>query len=243
MCETWMAPWASRLQPKTFSILGGEPTLNRELERIVRSAATLWPQSIIRLVSNGFLLNKHPGLAPLMAQLRGRAYIEVSSHHSSEEFQRRFRTVWELAKEWRAQGVNFQITAADERWTRRYKSSANRIDFLDGDPRAAWKACAGKYCRQIYLGKLWKCPPVAYFGVWPSRIQVDKVWRDLAASYVPLDTDCTDDELATFLAREEEEVCRLCPSRLERFDLPNPLKSRAGLAASARRPEALRSSP
>ena len=226
MCEEWMERWAGRLRPRTFSIVGGEPTLNRELERIVRSAADLWTSSGIRLVTNGFLLSKHPGLASAMAALRGRAFIEISSHHNSDEFQQRFAPVRTLAERWKADGVDIRIISAEARWTRRYAIDGKKIDFLNGSPRSAWEACVGKTCRQIYLGQLWKCPPIAYFGLWPQSIAVDLSWQRLAEAYQPLGPDCSDDELANFLGTEEEEVCRLCPSQLKRFELPNPLKTR-----------------
>jgi Radical SAM superfamily/4Fe-4S single cluster domain len=226
MCEEWMELWADRLQPGTFSIVGGEPTLNRDLESIIQSAARLWPTSLIRIVTNGFMLGRHPGLVSLMDKLRGRAFIEISSHHSSDEFQRRFRPVKELAAEWKTRGVDIRVKPADARWTRRYMTNSNRIEFLDGDPRLAWESCVGKRCKQIYLGRLWKCPPIAYFGLWPSGVAVDAVWVDLAASYAPLPPDCSDDDLTEFLGREQEEVCRLCPSYLQHFDLPIPFKKR-----------------
>jgi hypothetical protein len=224
ICQNWMESWAPRVWPRTFSIVGGEPTLNRDLERIIRSAARLWQNSTIRVVTNGFMLSKHPQLVSLMSALRGRAFLEISSHHSSEEFQRRFRPVRELAERWKASGVDVRLIAADARWTRRYTMKGHEIEFLNGDPRLAWESCVGKRCKQIYLGRLWKCPPVAYFGLWPSGINVEKVWQDLAKRSIPLPADCSDDELASFLDREEEEVCRLCPSRLERFELPIPFK-------------------
>jgi hypothetical protein len=104
--------------------------------------------------------------------------------------------------------------------------NGDRIDFLNGNPRSAWEACVGKHCPQIYSGKLWKCPPITYFELLPTGIHVEPVWRDLAKSYKAIAPDCSDNDLATFLGREEEDVCRLCPSQLERFELPNPLKGR-----------------
>jgi hypothetical protein len=225
-CKSWMELWAQRLYPRIFSIVGGEPTLNQDLARIVQSAASVWPRSEIRVVTNGFLLAKHRTLPEVMSKLRGRAYLEISSHHSSEDFQDRFRPVRELAENWQKIGVDIRIKSSDQNWTRRYALKGDRIEFLNGNPRSAWEACAGKHCKQIYLGMLWKCPPISYFGLLPTSVHVAPQWQDLARSYTALLPDCGDDELATFLGREEEEICRLCPNQLERFELPNPLRVR-----------------
>nr|WP_294516107.1 radical SAM protein [uncultured Rhodopila sp.] len=225
MCENWMELWAARLRPRIFSILGGEPTLNRDLERIIRSAARIFPDSAIRIVSNGFLLGKHPGLVSLLSELRGRAHLEISVHHGSEEFQSRFRPVMELVKQWQASGTDIRMRLASTAWTRRYKMNGNQIDFPDGDPVSAWSSCYGKGCKQLYMGHLWKCAPIAYFGLWPSNVSVEPVWQNLADSYTPLLADCSDDELGSFLGCREEAVCRLCPSQLEKFELPIPFRS------------------
>jgi hypothetical protein len=238
MCEDWMELWAHRLSPRIFSIVGGEPTLNRDLARIVDAAASIWSRSEIRVVTNGFLLARHTALPAVMSKLRGRAFLEISSHHGSEEFQARFHPVRELAERWKKSGVDVRISSADQTWTRRYEVNGDRVDFLNGNPRSAWQSCVGKHCKQIYFGKLWKCPPITYFGLLPNSVRVEPFWQTLAGSYKALLADCSDDELANFLGREEEEVCRLCPSRLELFDLPNPLKAKRREPTLARLPNA-----
>ena len=47
--------------------------------------------------------------------------------------------------------------------------------------------------------------------------------------YEALDPEATPPEVASFLAREDEAVCRMCPAQPPQFDKPNPLtKARAG---------------
>ena len=223
-CRLWMEAWASRLKPRFFSVLGGEPTLHPQLTEIVRSAGSIWPHSRIRVVTNGFRLDRHPELPEAMAEIRDRCVLDVSSHHNDEDYQRKFEPVRELCKDWKERyKLDIRITPAERRWSRRYNYSKGKIEFLDGEPRAAWEACEGKKCKQIYDGKLWKCAPIAYFGLAAERNYIDERWHRLAESYVALDADCSDDVLAAFVAKEHEEICRLCPSHLERFDLPNPM--------------------
>jgi hypothetical protein len=223
-CRTWMQAWAQRLKPRFFSIVGGEPTLNPNLTEIVRLAGRVWDKSHIRLVTNGFRLGKHAELPAALVEIRNRCTIEVSSHHNGPEFQQRFAEIRSLCVDWKGRyGLDIRILDSEQRWTRRYNYGVDGIEFPDGEPRAAWEACEGKRCRQIHAGKLWKCPPIAYFEMAAERNKVADRWRDLAASYVALTPDCSEAELAAFLGREHEEICRLCPSKPEHFILSNPL--------------------
>src|SRR5438045_65614 len=58
--ERWMLLWNRRLRPAILSLLGGEPTLHPRLTEFVILSRRLWPASHLRLVTNGFLLHRHP---------------------------------------------------------------------------------------------------------------------------------------------------------------------------------------
>jgi len=232
-CAQWIDAWSGRLRPWVFSILGGEPTLNRDLAKIVEHALAAFPNSRIRLSTNGFLLNKHVELPEVMMRAADRVILEISVHHGSAEFQEKFAKVRSLADRWRREhGITIEIKDSYNRWTRRYHVRSGEIIFPNGSPRAAWNVCLGKHCKQLFLGKIWKCPPITYFGLMQRSIAVEDSWRRLAASYRPLEPTCNDEELASFFVLEEENVCRLCPNTLERFDLPNPM-SRGGTVMDA----------
>jgi Radical SAM superfamily/4Fe-4S single cluster domain len=227
-CAQWIDAWSDRLHPTVFSILGGEPTLNRDLAKIVEHALAAFPNSRIRLSTNGFLLNKHIELPEVMMRAADRVILEISAHHGSAQFEKKFAKVRSLADRWRREyGLHVEIKDSYNRWTRRYHVRSGEIIFLDGNPRAAWNACIGKHCKQLFLGKIWKCPPITYFNLMQGSLAVGDSWRRLAASYRPLEPSCSDEELTSFFLLEEENVCRLCPNTLERFDLPNPM-SRGG---------------
>lgn len=226
-CRSWMAAWRDRLWPGVFSVLGGEPAMNREFVEIVEAAVDCWPRSHIRIVTNGFYLHRHPRLPEVLLRAE-RATLVVSSHHASEEFQQRFAPVRELVGEWqRSYGVNVSLVEADREWSRRYVADDQTIRFYDSDARKAWAACLGKYCTQLHDGRLWKCAPAAYFEMVAKTRRAGKAAHDLFGAYAPLDPTADDAELDAFFAREEEDICRLCPERLERFELPMPLRRRA----------------
>lgn len=232
-CRAWMQAWRGRLEPELFSILGGEPTMNRDLVAIVEAAVECWPRSHIRVVTNGFYLHRHPRLPQALLRAE-RSTLVVSSHHASEEFQRRFAPIRALVREWRqAHGLTVHLTEADRYWSRRYEADDQEIRFYDSDARKAWKACLGKHCTQLHDGRLWKCAPAAYFQMVARTRRADPAAQALFARYAPLDPSAGDAELDAFLALEEEEICRLCPERLERFELPMPLGRSRPLADAA----------
>jgi hypothetical protein len=223
-CAQWIDAWSDRLHPAVFSILGGEPTLNRDLVGIVEHAIAAFPNSRIRIATNGFLLNRHLQLPAAMATAVDRVFLEVSAHHGSTEFEAKFAKVRTLVDRWRREhGVNIEIKESYKRWTRRYHVRAGEVIFPDGSPRAAWEACIGKHCKQLFLGKIWKCPPITYFSLMQRSMRVEDKWCRLASSYRPLEPASDDEELASFFKLEEESVCQLCPNALQHFDLPNPM--------------------
>jgi molybdenum cofactor biosynthesis enzyme MoaA len=48
-----MIPWSKRIKPKWFSLMGGEPTLNKNLVEIVELSAKIWRDTKIRVITNG----------------------------------------------------------------------------------------------------------------------------------------------------------------------------------------------
>jgi len=223
-CAQWIDAWSNRLRPAVFSILGGEPTLNRDLVRIVEHAITAFPESRIRIVTNGFLLGRHLELPAVMAMAADRVNLEVSVHHGSTEFEKKFAKVRALVDLWRQDyRVNIEIKESYKKWTRRYHIRAGEMIFPNGNPREAWEVCIGKHCKQLFLGKIWKCPPISYFSLMQQSMKVEERWCRLASSYKPLEASCSDEELVSFFKLEEEKICQLCPNALQQFDLPNPM--------------------
>ena len=64
--ERWMRLWNRRIWLKKLSLLGGEPTLHPELAEFVRLSPRNWPDARLRIVTNGFLLHRHPDLSKVL---------------------------------------------------------------------------------------------------------------------------------------------------------------------------------
>lgn len=218
-----MAAWSHRLQPEKFSILGGEPTVNRELLDIVAAAIEHWPESEIRVVTNGFLLHRHPMLPEVMVKAR-RSILVVSSHYSGAEYQAKFAPVRALISDWQSRyGLNARIVEADRFWTRRYRSGPAGVEFFSSEPEKAWNACVGKYCIQLFDGCVWKCPPVTYLQLLTRVQPKNDEARTRSSTYLPLESTCTPAELEEFFSRKQEPICAMCPEKPQHFELRSPL--------------------
>ncbi|MGO9312115.1 MAG: radical SAM protein [Syntrophobacteraceae bacterium] len=225
--DRWMKLWNRRISPQMLSLLGGEPTLHPQLTELLSLARRNWPGAMLRLVTNGFLLHRHPTLPTFLAG-DPNAYVCLSIHHGSQEYLEKLRPTLELVTCWIKQyGIKVDSYQAYNNWTRRYHGLGSQMKpFADGQPRRSWENCTAR-CPQLYEGTIWKCPPLAYMRLQEAKYHLSDKWKPFL-SYQPLEPSCSDEALEEFFAREEESCCGLCSAKPERFNLPVPLPSRRG---------------
>jgi len=229
----WMAPWSRRLAVDELSLLGGEPTINPQLCDLIRIARRHFPRTRIRLITNGFFLDRHPDLGRTLVDV-GNSYLAMSIHHDAADYRARIAPALAQLETWRRDhGLDVVFWDSHANWTRRYHGFGDgMLPFEDGRPRQSWETCLAKHCKQLHEGKLWKCAPLAYLGMQDAKFQLSEKWRPYLA-YQPLAPDCTDDELDAFLAREEDPQCAMCSAELRPFALPNPLRRPTQTAEAA----------
>ncbi len=227
--ERWMSNWNRRLRPRMFSLLGGEPSLHSDLVDFMALARRSWPRTHLRLVTNGFFLHRHPAL-PVFLQRDPDAAIYLSIHHGSPEYQERILPIKVLLKEWASRyNVRVRTYQSHKNWTRRYQGSGAGMEpFAHGKPRQSWENCPARFCPQLFEGKIWKCPPLAYLKLQDAKYSLSTRWQPYLA-YEPLAPNCSDDELNAFFSREEESYCSMCAAR------PQPLRLAIPLASIGRR--------
>lgn len=220
-----MSKWSGKLRPTTFALLGGEPTINPNLSHIIEIAREQWPESNLLLVTNGFLLHRHPHLPKILESTRCK--LAISIHHDSDEYRQKLLPTINLINSW---VMNFNICvqyrSSSTRWRQLYHMDGGKmLPYEDDAQRESWCDCKSKWCMQIREGHLWKCPQLAYL-----RPQLKKVnmldhpkWQPYLA-YQPLPSTCTDDELNEFVHREDESFCKMCPKKALQFELTSPLR-------------------
>ena len=96
--DRWMKLWNQRVSPQRFGLVGGEPTLHPHLCDFLRMSRKNWPQAELRLITNGFLLDRHPDLPATLRDTDTSLLLSV--HHSSPRYQERLQPVIELIDAW-----------------------------------------------------------------------------------------------------------------------------------------------
>lgn len=227
--DHWMGLWSRRLNPHTFSLLGGEPSIHPDLPGFVTLARQHWPAAHLRLVTNGFFLHRHPEL-PLVLQRDPDACIYLSIHHDAPEYQAKLNPIFEMLKGWvRDYGIRVEAYMSFKHWTRRYHGIGSTMTpFQDGQPRQSWEHCPARYCPNLFEGKIWKCAPLAYLNLQDAKYHLSDAWKPYL-QYQPLDSGCSDEQLTEFFSREEESSCGMCPANPERFKLPMPVNSTSNI--------------
>lgn len=213
--ETWLRAWANRVRPKQFDIAGGEPMLNAELNAYIRLVADLWPEATRAVVTNGYFLERREGLFQALSETGTRLQISVHTTNSGDldrlqkqiDFLEVARRRWPFEAE-TSNGTQFYSTYRGE--------GADMRPFTDNDPRASWEACCNKVCKTIHRGRLWKCPPIAYLELVAAKFGFDGLpdWKPYLA-YEGIGPDVPDADLLSFFNAEEEDVCTMCPAKLE----------------------------
>jgi hypothetical protein len=210
--DGWLRQWSQRLQPVTFCLLGGEPTINPQLVEFIRLSRRHFPQSRLQLTTNGIFLDRHPDLPKVMCEV-GNMHLDVSIHHGSWQWGAMMGSALKLVDEWvSTYGIQVRIRESYANWRLQYQGhGADMQPFEDGDPEASYRICPAKECPQLFEGKIWKCPPLAYLPMQDAKVHLSEKWKPYLA-YKPLSSDCSDQELEAFFLKGAEPVCAMCPA-------------------------------
>lgn len=225
--ESWIRPWHGRIAPEIFSLMGGEPTLHPGLCDFVTLSRAYWPDARIRIVSNGLLLHRHPDLPRVMTEA-GNAFLQISIHHHALSFLARLSDNFHMLREWiREYDIDVAFAPSYDNWGRRYKGFGSEMEpYDDGSPEQSWRICTSRWCKQLFEGKIFKCPPLAYLDMQDRKYGLSDSWRPYL-QYEPLSPDCSQEALEEFFSRRAEPECAMCPAYERPFRKPIPFPSRA----------------
>lgn len=233
--QKWLALWQGRLQPEKVCVLGGEPLLNPKLAEIIEIVGSEFSDISIKkiLFTNGLLWKQNKKLS---SALRTSSFeIRVTIHSVEPEYLEKIKVILEgLRNETDLTILLFNGTGteisefefSDEKWTRRYQEIDGKLYPINsGNQRKSWEICPGKYSTQLLDGRLWKCPPIAYFRLVPEERRDSPLWKRFN-EYQGLSPHCTDHELKAFFEIEDESICNLCPDNPQPFEKTNPVRGR-----------------
>jgi len=77
--EKWIASWKDKLLPCIVRILGGEPCLHKDLDRIVYAVHAAWPEAKRCIVTNGLIERQEQSFIQTIRDTRTRIWVSV--HH------------------------------------------------------------------------------------------------------------------------------------------------------------------
>lgn len=123
------AQWAKVLDVDEFGILGGEPLLNPDFPQWLDGIASLWPNSRLKITTNGTQFKRWPDLYDQLLKYKDRIKLDVSLHNSDFK-----EEIIDCLNQWIVEPVSKTFRKSwnsDELWVTSYKQIA--------DPR--WPNC------------------------------------------------------------------------------------------------------
>lgn len=230
--KSWLVPWKDKLSPQRFNILGGEPLLNKDAEKIIYLCKEVFPLAKHKFYTNALLLKNHTKWlfkalkdndVSLVITLHSRnsRYLNLLKKNLAElktwgdfDFKKEtwFRKLYDIS------GVEVEIRDMKSHWYKTYTGNGyNARPFADKQPKKSWEECVSKDSIQLYHGALYKCGPIAYLNDFLNKYSLtdNEEWLQYS-KYKPLLPNCSDEKLFEFLNREEEFICNMCPANPNR---------------------------
>lgn len=195
--RTWLDYWHKYLDVELIVLFGGEPLINPDLVKICQLVRNYYPKSVIRLITNGYLLDRIDpdewfNFTPLE--------IQVSIHRLDHEHivNEQIKKILQVRSDWKTtqhggENQHKQIEFYTDN-LKIYKSKFK--DFIapynlinselhpfNSDPIKSHSICGSPNSPILYKGRLYKCPPVAnlidYTGKNWTNYQECQTWEQL----------------------------------------------------------------
>ena len=228
--DQWLAYWSSGLDIDIITLFGGEPLINSELIKICHTVRKYYSNSVIRLITNGYLLDN---VDPTSWFDLGSFEMQISIHRADHEsiINKKIKKILKVKKDWTTQVDNLNqhqqimFTSGNVKiYKSKFKDFITPYNFdskqklipFDSDPVKAHSICGSPDTPILYKGALYKCPPVANIIDYTG-----KNWNNYSSCQ-------TLDQLDEFIQQVgcPESVCAQCPEQKEQhlydhFNLEN----------------------
>jgi len=209
--------WKNKISPNIITVFGGEPCIHPDLIEICQLIRNCWPNSILRLITNGYLLkNFQPTewfkFSPFEMQ------ISIHRKDHEQEINDNIKNILIQQKNWQIQVYHNNVGHKQIEWTlpgisiyksvfgefvTPYKLIQGNLTPWNSDPTIAYGLCASPACPVLYKDRLYKCPAVA------NVIDLtNENWFDYQSYGV-------NDDLENFVnnINRPEIVCGQCPGK------------------------------
>jgi organic radical activating enzyme len=213
--DNWISYWSQLIQPKVLTLFGGEPCLHPNLIEICRLVKKHWPDSVVRLITNGYLLNNFDSESWFEFEP---FEIQVSMHRADHRhiIDRAIKNILLTQTGWKTILSNDASDHKQIGWKLNqftiyksiFKDFVVPFKLTDGQiqpwmslAQEAHKICGAPNTPVLYKGLLYKCPAVAN-----AMDLTQSNWFD----YQPCNGADTLDKFIAGIGRPET-VCGQCP--------------------------------
>jgi organic radical activating enzyme len=226
--KTDYVKWSKLIDFDTLGIIGGEPLLNPDFFNWMHNISALWPNSEIRIITNGTQFNYWQDLYEQVLEYKGRVNFYVSHHTPStyllaiEKIKKFLKDPVSIQIQKKQQWIDYnpaehiipeRIKFIDTNniqvdlsmaWkfmesTIKHDKETNQLSLHNSDPVKAYRVCLK--CHHFIKGKLYKCGPM---GILPDFIKQFKVnltdnQKNLLDSYEPAEHDWDEIKMSAFI--------------------------------------------
>jgi organic radical activating enzyme len=199
-----MEQWSKKIDAKTITLIGGEPTLHPDLETWVMNIRQLWPNTELSIQTNGTYTRPH--FITFWAKYQ--AGFKISLHDIS--------TASTIMENWT---TNFGIDQFLPGFVFSQASILKKDKHFvvhNNDKQSAFNHCGMKYDHTLFRGKLYKCPPMALLPELNTQFNIGMSEDEstLLSKYIPLSANCTEEQLDEFVKTRETLIdqCQFCPA-------------------------------
>jgi len=221
--KTWLLPWINKLDLQAIGVMGGEPLANPEIRQWLVGLREILPNTQIRFVTNGLLLDKHWDIVELLDSL-GNTVLKISYHIASPSLDNTIDRIfaaydWKPVKEFgihrykNQNGTRFQI-AKPKKFFKTFRNDYKNMMPHNSDPVAAFDLCVQQRCPLLYKGKIYKCGTLGLTPELLERMNYPNMqqWEKYLDSGLDIDCDYTD--LNKFIDNfgKPNKMCAQCPT-------------------------------
>ena len=232
-CAEIYQQWATQVDIGSIGILGGEPLLNKDIIDWISGVRKLWKRPLIRVVTNGFYLNKVKGLYDLLVKDKStQLWIGIHNKAHKKKIMKEVHTFFaepfsynfdntnpymQYMEVTDANGVVFRV---EYNWWFHQGAIINQGSALtlhDSDPVKAHEICHMKTCHHFIQGQLYKCGVV---GVLPDfdeqhNLSLSNEDKNLLHGYKPLNIHDDHATKKQFIESLNQVIpqCKFCPEQ------------------------------
>ncbi len=212
----WYKAWNPKIHPENVRIMGGEPLLHPDLEKVIYETRKHWNDSSIELITNGLLFSKMDACI-FIALKNIQANVTVSKHFDDPSYNKIFDKEIGVLE---YHGILPRIQQSNGGWMKCYQiDSLGHPKPFDSDPEKAWNNCyVRNVCATLIDNQLYRCPQLGCFSYARRKGFVNQDWKT-ALEYKPLSSNCSRKDLEDFMNAGACDQCSICPEEFQYADM------------------------